>query len=111
MLDFFFFKQKTAYEIKTRLEFRRVLSDLVRGDEVVPGHRVVAEVSRQFRVGTHVRDAVRVGGIAGPRHVVEEHEGIRSEERRVGKEGRSRWGEGWLGEKEAARLGEEMVTK
>src|SRR6476660_9973181 len=66
---FFFFKQKTAYEMIWRLEFRRVL----------------------FRSGGHTREPV------GPRAGIDSTgcaactARSRSEERRVGKECRSRW--------------------
>src|SRR3954449_4735636 len=67
--SFFFFKQKTAFERRVGLEFRRVLfrSHLVGGD--------------------------RGGAVGNPTAAAAAHrEGQgRSEERRVGKEGRSRW--------------------
>src|SRR5215208_5013732 len=65
----FFFKQKTAYDMATRLEYRRVL---------FRSHADVAE--RRCRRG-------RDDGQRGVQPVGE----VRSEERRVGKECRSRW--------------------
>src|ERR1044071_10362986 len=72
MLVFFFFKQKTAYEISTR----DWSSDVCSSDLLVG------------RGGRVVHDRVVGGGVVdrrGRRGVV------RSEERRGGKEGRSRW--------------------
>src|SRR5438034_11533689 len=64
--DFFFFKQKTAYEIPVCLEFRRVLFRSRMPD-------------REPAVDGDGRAHVHRGGLP------------RSEERRVGKECRSRW--------------------
>src|SRR5215204_4537667 len=68
---FFFFKQKTAYELTVWLEFRRVLFRSL--DELVE--------PRVAGVGLVPRVAAAPG----------EEPGERSEERRVGKECRSRW--------------------
>src|SRR6266849_9538206 len=65
----FFFKQKTAYEIHSRLEFRRVL---FRSHQ--PGAPARALRRRRRAQGARRRRAAD-----------------RSEERRVGKECRSRW--------------------
>src|SRR6266496_3405506 len=65
----FFFKQKTAYEFSTRLEFRRVL---FRSPSPSSG-----ETPRDPRPAESRRSRLR----SAPR----------SEERRVGKECRSRW--------------------
>src|SRR5580704_19075909 len=66
---FFFFKQKTAYEMDGRLEFRRVLF-------------------RSFRDGSAWRGITAESAAPARREAVCRN---RSEERRVGKECRSRW--------------------
>src|SRR6266496_3648120 len=68
---FFFFKQKTAYELSTCLAFRRVLF-----------RSFLPAPSRHFRAGGEGPHSC--GGSAVKREE-------RSEERRVGKECRSRW--------------------
>src|SRR5699024_11926765 len=85
----FLFKQKTAYELETWLEFRRVLFrsiDFVLGvdDEEEVDVGVVVEPVRLHprRAQAEDRAHVRVGG-----HL----RGERSEERRVGKWCRARW--------------------
>src|SRR5438046_5370962 len=72
----FFFKQKTAYEIGQCLEFRRVLfrSRLAKGGWAFLG----AELPKNLP--QHAKQEFGIGG--------------RSEERRVGKEGRCRWARG-----------------
>src|SRR6266508_5503287 len=70
-VSFLFFKQKTAYEMATGLEFRRVLFRS-------PGPRDRRSAPRGRRPGGSFR-AGRPGWSG------------RSEERRVGKECRSRW--------------------
>src|SRR5438034_8459601 len=75
----FFFKQKTAYEITVRLEFRRVLFrsktnfEMRRGNE----HGKIGFSARARECRGHVM-------LVSLRR-------FRSEERRVGKECRSRW--------------------
>src|SRR6266496_4668359 len=66
----FFFKQKTAYEISTWLEFRRVLfrSDLA------------AKTDAQMNAIFGWKNEAKTVGVL-----------VRSEERRVGEECRSRW--------------------
>src|SRR6266705_3638744 len=68
-VNFFFFKQKTAYEIVRWLEFRRVLFRSVSG-----GHTMLVHVESDLK-----------------HHVIGATIDDRSEERRVGKECRSRW--------------------
>src|SRR3712207_7045895 len=91
---FFFFKQNTAYEILAWLEFRRVLFRSL-------GQGFLRRVVRLLRslvcllrllVGLH-RTAVRfLDGTAGSfGGVIADLDAERSEERRVGKECRSRW--------------------
>src|SRR5260370_27012481 len=77
---FFFFKQKTAYEIQVRLEFRRVLfrSELS-GAVAVDGH-LEARIVQGLSV-SQVPERREFG----------KFDADRSEERRVGKECRSRW--------------------
>src|SRR3712207_8886708 len=92
---FFFFKHKTAYEVLALLEFRRVLfrsRDGVRSERV-PGRARGPWAARSrgdVAVGHHL--AVR-DGRGRLHHAPGEapHERPRSEERRVGKECRSRW--------------------
>src|SRR5438046_6265820 len=71
----FFFKPKTAYEMGQWLEFRRVLC-----------RSRVPELDQRLLL-----EGLRPGAI-GPRRAVERP--LRSEERRVGKEGRSPWAAG-----------------
>src|SRR5260221_7599436 len=71
-------------------------SDLVRRDEVVLRDGIVGEIRRELPERTHVADAIRRIGIAVVGYILEVDErivakGLRSEERRVGKECRSRW--------------------
>src|SRR5690606_39902902 len=84
-LCFFLFKQKTAYEIFTRLEFRRVLfrsaiATRQIGQRHLQQRRYLAEsVPYQQEI-----QSLMSGGMTELRD-------SRSEERRVGKECRSRW--------------------
>ena len=85
---FFFFKQKTAYEIGTGDWSSDVCSsDLYVSPEVEvimqSGKEVVGSVMEDLRMTT------TLGYILTPRLTVAG--GLRSEERRVGKECRSRW--------------------
>src|SRR5260370_12921136 len=93
----FEFKQKAAYEIEVGLEFSRVLVGSLGLGEVERMHLLGREVE-----GGEVAHAVGVPGAAvgqvrsadrraRVRDVVARHELQRSEERRVGKECRSRW--------------------
>src|SRR5437870_11907036 len=89
---FFFFKQKTAYEMATRLEFRRVL--FRSGD--APGRRLNSGSQRPaWRIAqTGGRSTVSPRAARTSKEVAEVMRIIvsrRSEERRVGKECRSRW--------------------
>src|SRR5437773_2794150 len=106
---FFFFKQKTAYEIVMRLEFRRVLfrseivlPELQPGSSMMPGKvnpvlpEAVCQVAAQV-MGNDV--AVCVGGQSGVLELNVMMPMMRSEERRVGKEGR----EGGGGETESTK--------
>src|SRR5690606_39902963 len=85
-VGFFLFKQKTAYEIFTRLEFRRVLfrsysPPLLSAAEESPGRPSSGGDSCQAHWRRRSR---RSRGSACPKS--------RSEERRVGKECRPGWG-------------------
>src|SRR3712207_9352879 len=79
-MSFFFFKQKTAYEILAGLEFRRVLFR----------SQVSNDMGRQRadRVPRAVQN-LNESEVAEPVRLL--HLGLRSEERRVGKACRSRW--------------------
>src|SRR5258708_11976800 len=96
---FFFFKQKTAYEMIWSLEFRRVLFRSVRPEFVQQGWRLSVNVSwRQFRqpdVVDKLKRTLAATGADPRRLTLEVTESVvmrdRSEERRVGKECRSRW--------------------
>src|SRR3546814_3211965 len=91
---FFFFKQKTAYELRIMMEFRRVLFRSGRLAAVFVDRRVApppvgAEIAlARIHVGARVVDD-------GADFGIERARGERSEERRVGKECvstcRSRW--------------------
>src|SRR5258707_10919746 len=99
-LSFFFLKQKTAYEILAWLEFRRVLfrSNFPRRGKHVDN---VFVISTRFPNGNRVEMTNTLStclprrgkftwtsaSIASPAGIT----GKRSEERRVGKECRSRW--------------------
>src|SRR3954449_13634768 len=77
------FKQKTAYEVRVLLEFRRVLfrsqaEDGIR-DESVTGVQTCANSSHTLI--SYAVFCLRDESVTG----------VRSEERRVGKECRSRW--------------------
>src|SRR5262245_65024301 len=90
-LFFFFFKQKTAYEMPKRLEFRRVLfrsnaAVLAAANGRPPVQGVVSLSGPAQWSGDGVQGAKRVTVPA----LFVAAEG-RSEERRVGKECRSRW--------------------
>src|SRR6266508_5276325 len=63
-LLFFFFKQKTAYEMATRLEFRRVLFRSEPGDRTGPQVVPVREAAGQ----DHRVDGVQVGVAVPQRH-------------------------------------------
>src|SRR5690606_39944537 len=92
---FFFFKQKTAYEIFTWLEFRRVLfRSLVEAAVLLdrPAWLEPARRAAHLLRTLHVRDGrvarVSLSGRLSPAPgTADDH---RSEERRVGKECRSR---------------------
>src|SRR3989454_6995413 len=102
-LFFFFFKQKTAYEITRCLEFRRVLFRSRRDGERRLLHAGAAEHAERAHVAAvaPAPDADAVGvdvrlrrKPAGRRDLIGRlvaTEVERSEERRVGKECRSRW--------------------
>src|SRR5437762_14325240 len=62
---FFFFKQKTAYEIHRRLELRRVL---FRSDDPGVGYRltVLAVIDRHVRPGGPVRDPSDLVSVGTP---------------------------------------------
>src|SRR5690606_40074912 len=77
VLCFFFFKQKTAYEIFTCLEFRRVLFR--------SGGKQLLTLTRRH---IHDQDAVDASLDSRLRKALIAHD-LRSEERRVGKECRS----------------------
>src|SRR5436189_4784046 len=98
----FFFKQKTAYEIHRRLEFRRVLFRSIVKDGVVaeraagfaPGFFQARRKVGGLLDNPHPAPASAEGGFHDQResdffrHVAGF---LRSEERRVGKECRARW--------------------
>src|SRR5947207_8800672 len=97
MFVFFFFKQKTAYEITVCLEFRRVLfrSFTIRIEKagVIGCQDYRAGQWDPFRI---VNAPVKISRIQRPKkmpadRVDEVHCGRRSEERRVGKECRAGW--------------------
>src|SRR3712207_6873698 len=94
---YFFFKQKTAYEILAWLEFRRVLLPILSkgpprpaeaatmsARPIVDSTRGLEEDLRRFRAGIPAAPRALGGGAAT-------RDALRSEERRVGKECRSRW--------------------
>src|SRR3712207_6926630 len=78
---FFFFKQKTAYEILASLEFRRVL---FRSQRIAPGDRLGTAADADL---TRARQQLALAGA----RIAAAASAVRSEERRVGKECRSRW--------------------
>src|SRR5690606_40263132 len=97
------FKQKTAYEIFTCLEFRRVLfrsleqdagdarahlhlADAAQLRDILERQRQLLRVHFQIGDGNRRRRSFRRGRLLAPGA-----EGSRSEERRVGKEGETRW--------------------
>src|SRR5438876_6334685 len=89
MCFFFFFKQKTAYEMDGRLEFRRVLFRSTFDREASRDAANRQGRAKDFARGTRVFGAGRLpfstaSGLASAVY-------LRSEERRVGKECRSRW--------------------
>src|SRR2546430_8167521 len=85
---FFFFKQKTAYEIDCDWSSDVCSSDLVWGPERF--QEFLAAL--RGRSGHVLRSLPGVPGAAGPAGRVQEGaQRVRSEERRVGKECRSRW--------------------
>src|SRR2546426_6080545 len=87
-LGFFFFKQKTAYEITRCLEFRRVLFRS-RRPAGLGGRWLDRLIQPGQRLNAFTRDPERAARRMAFRLVA----GLlpRSEERRVGKECRSRW--------------------
>src|SRR2546428_4250102 len=100
VLVFFFFKQKTAYEITRDWSSDVCSSDLQHpehegGDQHdgrTPGGQ--GQVERVTDGGAHVATCVPQGGqpVSQPRRTGGQvGQGARSEERRVGKECRSRW--------------------
>src|SRR5207302_6436824 len=95
--DFFFFKQKTAYEIFTRLEFRRVL---FRSEHVAAGR--LALIALQYHVFLAsmacviLADDAYLFMVAWETMALSSYFLVTTEHRqigraRVGKEGRSRW--------------------
>src|SRR5690606_41114172 len=90
-LCIFFFKQKTAYEIFTSLEFRRVLFRSVVGavDLARTGFGLLAQLGGGacHTVRVVLADQPAVGAV----DLLVGRVGSRSEERRVGKEGGSGW--------------------
>src|SRR5689334_23989760 len=95
---FFFFKQKTAYEMELRLEFRRVLfrsTSSTVSSESAPRSFTKEDVLEIFSlatpscletISTTLVSISAADAIAPPAMGI-----IRSEERRVGKECRYRW--------------------
>src|SRR5205814_4116387 len=98
-INFFFFKQKTAYEIETDWSSDVCSSDLrvhLRARQAVPAADAPRPANRARRradrgrtgggATDHAGRSGAAGSAAGPGSAVP-----RSEERRVGKEGRLRW--------------------
>src|SRR5689334_24793061 len=100
MYYFFFFKQKTAYEMELRLEFRRVLfrSDggflgeggLQRLDSLLGREELELRVLSES-LGLGIAELALFEAHVENRGILADDVEKRSEERRVGKECRSRW--------------------
>ena len=95
---FFFFKQKTAYEITVGLEFRRVLFrstpiDIVMANRIEISEPIIAIVLlikiTLFAVLSKLASASSISSLSDT--IIASIFVLRSEERRVGKECRSRW--------------------
>src|SRR5438067_10788040 len=97
---FFFFKQKTAYEIETLLEFRRVLfRSTLCGKRslvtVVDGLTRTVDDGDEGSLTAQGRPELQHESVCPPRRaerLLLHDPADRSEERRVGKERRARWG-------------------
>src|SRR5260370_25086901 len=87
---FFCVKKKTVYDIQVGLKFRR---GLVRSDDGIARTEVETRLAAEWQ-GITVVLALAVPALNGtlyPHHTADGNVGFRSEERRVGKECRSRW--------------------